>query len=173
MGNERATTIAELFQWSMAETIAAAKKIPEEQRITQAEPGKAHPTWQLGHMAVVTGNAVMGVCLGRAPTLPPNYGPLFAPAFLGGQAIESDASAYPPWDEIIETYMIVGEEVAAAIKELDDSELTGPPRGPVPPPLQDRLKILGPALAAFAMHNAYHTGQMNLLAALNTKVAAE
>ncbi len=173
MGNQRATSIAAMFEASLASTILEGKKIPEEQRMSQAEPGKAHPTWQMGHLCVVNANAVMGMCLGKTPTYPQTYGPLFAPAFLGGQPAQSDPSVYPDWDEIMETYKAIGKEAVAAIKALDDSELDGPPKGQVPPPLQDRLKDLGSGLVAFALHNAYHTGQMNLLAALDTKVAAE
>lgn len=172
MSKERVNAIAELFEASTAAAIAAADQVPEDQRMNQVHEGKSHPLWQLGHMTVVTGNAVMGVCLGKTPTVPKEYRGFFAPAILGGQPIESAASAYPSWDDVLATYKNVAVEVAAAIRELDDSELAGSPKGTVPEPLQDRLKILGNSLVFFAMHNMYHVGQMNLLAALNESAVA-
>ena len=108
----------------------------------------------------------------RCPSLPSEYRTHFAPDFMGGQPIESDGAAYPAWEDILETYRKVAQEVVASIRELDDSDLAGPPKGPVPEPLKDRFVVLGSSLAFLAMHNAYHTGQMNLLAALNVNAAA-
>lgn len=167
MSKEHVNAIAELFKSSMAATLAAAEKIPEEQRMTQAQEGKSHPTWLLGHMALITANGAMGMCLGKAPAVPKEYQPLFAPDFLGGQPIQSDASAYPAWDEIIETYKTVTKAVVASIRELEDSELAGPPKGSVPEALKDRFEVLGNSLTFMVLHNTYHMGQMNLLAALN------
>ena len=67
------------------------------------------------------------------------------------------------------TYKQVADAVVSAIRELDDSDLAGPPKGQVPPPLKDRFGVLGQSLVFMAMHNTYHTGQLNLLAALDVK----
>lgn len=172
MSNEHANAIADLFELTTTATVAAANKIPEDRRMTQAESGKAHPTWQLGHMAVVTGHVAIGMCLAKTSSLPAEYGRHFAPQALGGKPIESNADAYPQWDEVLATYKTVAKEVAAAIRELDDSELPGPLKGEVPEPLKERFNVLGTTLNAMAIHNGYHTGQMNLLASLTENVPA-
>ena len=59
-----------------------------------------------------------------------------------------------------------------SIRELEDSELDGAPKGPVPEPLKDRFAVLGNSLVFLAMHNAYHTGQVNLLAALEVEATS-
>ncbi len=172
MSNERVNAIAEMFEITTTATVAAADKIPEDRRMAQAQDGKAHPTWQLGHMAVVTGNVAIGMCMATGSSLPAEYGRHFAPEALGGKPIESNADAYPPWDEVLATYKTIAKEAAAAIRDLDDSELTGPLKGNVPEPLKERFKVLGTTLTAMAIHNGYHTGQMNLLASLTPNVPA-
>jgi hypothetical protein len=172
MSKERVNAIAELFEASTGAAIAAAEQVPEDQRMNQVHAGKSHPLWQLGHMAAVTGNAAMGVCLGKTPSVPAEYRGHFAPAAMGGQPVQSDASAYPAWDDVLATYKAVATEVAASIRELEDSELAEAPRGPVPEPLKERFEVLGNSLVFLAMHNMYHVGQMNLLAALDESAVA-
>lgn len=166
MSKERVNMIADLFEASMAATVSAAEGVADDRRMAQAEDGRSHPTWLLGHLTTVTGNAVIGVCLGQKPSVPAEYRGHFAPDFLGGEPIQSDATAYPSWDSILERYKGVAQEVVSSIRALDDDDLNGAPKGPVPEPLKARFEVLGASLVSMAMHNTYHTGQMNLLGAL-------
>ena len=60
----------------------------------------------------------------------------------------------------------MGEEFVSAVRELNDSDLEGSTRGEVPEPLKERFTNLGASVNFLVIHNAYHTGQMALLAAL-------
>jgi len=62
---------------------------------------------------------------------------------MGGQAIRSDASSYPDWDDILAAYRKMGSEFVSGIRELDDGDLDGPPKGKVPEPLKDMFTNLG------------------------------
>ena len=167
MSNVKVNLIADMWQSSINATVGAAEKVPEAKRMSQLQDGKMHPTWLLGHLAFAASFPAMTIALGKRPVVPSDWLQKFGPDFAGGEPITSDASNYPSWDETLDGYKKSGEALVAAIRELDDSDLDGGAKGEVPDALKDRFESLGGVLVSFIGHNAYHTGQMNLIAALD------
>ena len=63
--------------------------------------------------------------------------------------------------------VITGNATVVAIRDLDDSDLAGGAKGKPPEAFGDFFKVLGDTLASMADHDAYHRGQLGLLAALD------
>lgn len=167
MSKDRVNQIADMWEATIKATVGAADKVPEDKRMKQLQDGKSHPTWLLGHLAFATSFLVLTVGLGASPAVPMEWRLKFAPDFAGGEFIDSDATKYPAWDEILDGYKKSGEATVAAIRALEDADLAGGAKGEVPEILKDMFESLGNALVSFIGHNAYHTGQMNLIAALD------
>lgn len=167
MSSVKANIIADAMAQALGRTREAAAKIPKEKRMAQIQEGKAHPTWLFGHMAFATSFPALTIALGKRPVVPMDWLQKFGPEFAGGQPITADESAYPSWTEITDQYKASGEALVAAIRELDDSDLEGGAKGQVPEQLAGMFTNLGNALMLFVGHNAYHTGQMNQIAALD------
>lgn len=167
MGTEKVNQIADMWAATIKATVAAAEKVPEDKRLKQLQDGKSHPTWLLGHLTFAASFPVLSVGLGSAPVVPMDWLQKFGPDFAGGLPIESDASKYPSWEEILDGYKKSGDAVVATIRELEDADIEGGAKGEVPEALKGMFEKLGDVLISFISHNAYHTGQMNLLAALD------
>lgn len=159
--------LAKGFEASINATVAAAKKVKEGKRMRQAQKGKSHPTWLLGHMAGSLDSVVNGYGFGNKPQLPKEFRKKFAPDFAGGDPITSEAADYPAWDEVVANYELAGKSVLESLRKLEDSELPGALRGPVPPPLASMWGNLGNMMQMMTAHDSYHRGQMALLAALD------
>lgn len=167
MSNEKVNMIADLWEMGVGATLETAAKVPESKRLKQLAEGKAHPTWLLGHLVFAANYPVLAIALGKAPDFPQDWVPKFAPDFAGGQPPTSDASNYPSWDELTVTLKKISDTVAAAIRELDDSDLSQPAKGSVPKGMESYFQSLGSALLRFSGHNTYHEGQLALMAALD------
>ena len=166
MTNPRAQGVADLLDVATKATVAAANKIAEDKRMSQMSKGKAHPLWLLGHVTNTLSGAVNTVALGGRPTAPKEYAKMFAPDFLGGAPIESDASVYPAWKDVLAEYEKAAATAIAAIRELEDGDLDGSCKGNVPEPVKDFFAVLGTTLNSFVLHDTHHKGQMALLGAM-------
>lgn len=158
--------LARGFEASIQATVAAAKKVPAGKRMRQAQKGKSHPTWLLGHMAGALDSVVNGFGFGQKPQLSKEFRKKFSPDFAGGDPISSEAGDYPAWEEVLANYELAGKSVIENLRKLEDSELPGALRGPVPPPLAGMWGNLGKMMLMMTAHDSYHRGQMALLAAL-------
>ena len=87
-----------------------------------AQPGGVinHPTWSLGHLAVVSD--YLGKLLGLESILPEGWGETFK---TGGEP-SGDAAHYPPMDEILEALREQHARNAAAVKTVDASRFAEP-----------------------------------------------
>lgn len=168
MGSVRAEILAGMMEAATDATIKVAEEIPEGKRMAQIKDGKSHPLWLLGHVANTTSGAVIGLVLGQKPVCPKEYRSLFAPAFLGGEAIRSDAEHYPSWDEVMENYKKTAAAAIEGIKGLSDEDLAGPAKGPVPDQLKDMFAVTEKSIISFVLHDAHHKGQMATLAGLDS-----
>ena len=167
MGKDRVEMLVASLEGTVKATLAAAGNVPEDKRLRQLQDGKAHPLWQVGHLAFALDMIVNTIALGGAPELPGEYVPKFAPDLAGGKPITGNAEDYPAWDEVVANYEKAAKTSAAKIRELDDSDLSGGIKGSAPEGLEEFFKILGVTLGSMAAHDSYHRGQMNLVAALD------
>ncbi len=167
MSNIQVELLAKGLEGSIQATVVAAKKVPAGKRMKQVQKGKSHPTWLLGHMAGALDGVVNGFGFGNKPQLPKDFRTKFLPDFAGGEPISSEASDYPAWEEILANYEKMGKSVVESLRKLEDSELSGALRGPVPPPMASMWGDLGTMMQMMAAHDSYHRGQISLLAALD------
>lgn len=167
MAKEKVEQLAASYEHALDETRKVLEKVTGDKRIKQVQPGKAHPTWLLGHLAFSTDTITNYMCLASAPQLPQTYMQKFAPAVMGGPPVTANASDYPSWDELAANYEKVMGKAIELIKALDDSELAGGAKTKTPPAYADFFKVLGGTLGHMADHDAYHRGQIGLLAALD------
>lgn len=167
MANERVDMFASTFEALIKATLGAAENVPADKRMKQAQEGKAHPLWQIGHLAFAFDTILNTLALGGAPELPGDYTPKFAPDFAGGKPITGKADDYPSWDEVVANYEKAGKTTIAKIRELNDSDLTSGAKGSPPDAMVDFFKVLGVTLGSMAGHDSYHRGQLNLIAALD------
>jgi hypothetical protein len=167
MAKDKVEVLAQAYEHAADETMKAIAKVSEDGRAKQLQAGKAHPIWLLGHLAFATDTIVNTLCLGGTQELPPTYMQKFAPAVMGGPPITANASDYPDWDELVANYQKVMKQAAAGIRALDDADLPGGAKGNVPPAFGDFFKVLAGTLGHMADHDAYHRGQMAMIAALD------
>ncbi len=167
MAKDQVEILAKTYEHATEETMKAIGNVAVEKRMKQLQAGKAHPVWILGHLAFATDLLVNTPCLGGSQDLPPTYMQKFAPAIMGGPPITGNVSDYPGWDELVANYEKVMKKAATGIRSLDDADLPGGAKGSIPPAFADFFKVLGGTLGHMADHDAYHRGQMAMIAALD------
>lgn len=167
MSNPRAEVYAEMLDLAVKTTATAAEGIAEDMRMSQVKEGKGHPLWFLGHSAFALNQIVNVWALGGEPVIPMEYGVSFQPKQAGGGPITTDASKYPAWNEVLENYKKAGAACVEGIKGLSDDELPGDLKGDVPEAFKNFFGNLDATLKSMIAHDAYHRGQMTLLASLN------
>ena len=168
MSKTKVDVYVAMYELCIHESSNMADKMPEALRLHQMQPGKAHALWNLGHMAFALDLLVNNWSLGGSSVMPGEWHAKFAPDIAGGEPITGDAANYPSWDDIVAGYQNVGKTVIEGIQQLDDSDLDGGPKGTPPDEFKDFVASLDGTLRYMASHDAYHRGQMGLLA--NAKV---
>jgi uncharacterized damage-inducible protein DinB len=91
---------------------------------------------------------------------------VFAPDFAGGTPPSTDASLYPAWDEVVQRYDTVMRQVVQQLSFLRDDELGQPLKGRMPDALRDFFPTNEATLLRLINHDAYHRGQIAMLAKL-------
>ena len=115
--------------------------------------GGNHPRWVLGHITFVEGN-LPHVIFGE-PNPVARWAPLFAP----GTEPKTDASAYPPFDELLRTYRDLHARNLKLLDELGEAGLDRPTKSP-PRGLDDALSTVGRTFLVIAMHHMSHRWQL-------------
>jgi hypothetical protein len=164
MSRSKIEVYEELYKTAFAETAKAAGNVPADKRMQQTKDGKAHPLWLLGHLAFATDAILNSVLLGGEMALPGQYRKMFAPDMIGGAPVTTDTSAYPAWDDIVAQYGKVSANALELLKGAQDSDLAGGMKGNAPPGREEFFKSFEGVLNRLLQHDAYHRGQMNLLA---------
>lgn len=159
-----AKTLSTILQVQFEQTSKAIKACPENRRFNQIAPGKATPLWLAGHLANTTNFLGSMIGLGKAPDFPQDWAGRFSPSQFGGKPITTNPADYPSWDEVTAAYSRIMKNYAAAVAELKDSELSGPCRGKVPPPLAAMVPNLQASIFVNIVHDGHHRGQLALLA---------
>ena len=167
MSNPKAEVYAQLYEAAVKATVDVAGKVPEANRTRQLQENKAHPLWLIGHLSWGMDLVVNVWILNGEAKCPAEYVGLFAPDIAGGAPVNSDAAAYPAWDELLEHYQKAGAAVVKAIRALDDAELDGELKGPIPDPVRGFFGNLGQSVANMGTHDAHHRGQMAMIGGLD------
>lgn len=160
---------ATIFEAARDHTLMVAREVPEEKRLFQLEPGKATPLWLVGHLANAAGTVILQLILGRDLPIPKEYRKKFAPDFAGGLPPTNRAEDYPPYDAVLTWYERIMSDIAEGIRGLDDSYLPQPVPERVPEPLRAFFSTYETTLLRLSQHDAYHRGQIGLLAKLNSE----
>lgn len=167
MNNTRMSLYIELLEGAQKHTLQIAESVPETHRFKQLQEGKATPLWLIGHMAN-TVNTLVGVYMLQQPSvLSREHSILFAPDFVGGTPPTTNPDEYPTWDEVIGIYNACYEKALAGLRELDDSVLGNPLPGKLDDKMREFFSSIGVTLNVMVSHDAYHRGQIGMLAKLS------
>jgi DinB superfamily len=115
------------------------------------EWGGNHPMWIAGHLAVVEGRMHKNL-FGVANPLEH-----WKPLFDWGTEPMDDASAYPPFEEVLGQFTKLRSKTLEYLEALDDAELDQPVKVPAPDfPIFDTV---GNTLLTIAVHQCAHAGE--------------
>jgi hypothetical protein len=139
-------------------TIRLLDQTPTTDWFRQPSAGVSHVGWQVGHIAF----AEYRLALFRIRGSLPEDTELFSPEFLrhfGANSIpSSDATVYPPAEEVRAIMDRVHAQVLRELPKLSDAELDEPQSQPHP---YAKTKLL--SLLWCAQHEMVHAGQIGLL----------
>ena len=167
MSNTRITELTRLFEAGRDHTLQILDTVPESHRHKQLQPGKATPTWLLGHLTRTVDRLILEWTLQLDPVLPEETGIKFAPEHAGGVAPTTDPDAYPAWEDLRAAYVEATNRALAGLGALKDSDLENPIPGDMPDNYRERFPKIETLLRLLPVHDAYHRGQMGMLAKLN------
>ena len=120
-----------------------------------AQPGGDgnHALWSLGHLAYIEGS-IAQTLLGE-----PNPVEHWAPLFATGSKPKADASAYPPFDEVLRTYRDLRAKNLKLLDQVGENGLDRLPKN-IPPGFEDAMKTFGHTFLLITLHNMVHYGQI-------------
>lgn len=151
---------------AMRDTLAAAEKVPEASRFRQLQEGKATPLWLLGHLTNTINTVVLRWTFSQESILTREHARLFSPDFAAGTPPTADATMYPEWGEVVALYTQAMTQAIEGVRSLADEELAGPLPGRMPEPLRAFFSSIEATLVQMVSHDAYHRGQIGMMAAL-------
>jgi hypothetical protein len=147
----------ELVRWALENTDGLTSRLIEDMRdapLTRpTSSGGNHPLWILGHLALVEG-ALPQILFGEANPVE-HWGPLFAP----GTQPMANATAYPSFDEVLDTYRDLRAKNLRLLDEIGDAGLDRAPKA-VPPGFEDEMRTIGRTFLTIAQHQMLHLGQI-------------
>jgi len=167
MSNTRINVYIDLLEGARKHTLQIAESVPEANRLKQLQEGKATPLWLIGHLANTINTLIVVYTLQQSSLLDRETSKLFAPDFVGGTPPSSDPGIYPAWDKVIALYNEVFDAALAGLRELDDSALDNPLPGKLNDQLREYFSSIGITLGIMINHDAYHRGQIGMLAKLS------
>ena len=166
MEQTRIRLLSGLFKGARDHTIQVVDSVPASHQFKQLAPGKATPVWLLGHLTRTLDRLVLEWTMQIAPVMAEETGILFAPEHAGGTAISTDADDYPTWSELKTAYEEATERVLTGLERLSDDDLAKPIPGDMPDAYRERFPSIGSLLKLLVNHDAYHRGQLGMLAKL-------
>ena len=126
-----------------------------EAPLTRPMVGGNHPLWLLGHLTLAEGR-LHQILLGE-----PNPVARWKPLFDWGTEPSDDASVYPPFDELLETYRRLRSRTLELLAAMSDEDLDQPTKSP-PPGLEEWFGTVGQTLLTIASHQGFHGGQASV-----------
>ena len=167
MNNTRMNLYIELLESARQQTLQTAAGVPEANRLKQLQEGKATPLWLLGHLANTINTLVIIYTLQQPSVLSRELAITFAPDFVGGKAPTTNPDEYPAWDEVIAIYNTAFDTALAGLRDLDDGVLENALPGKMNDQLRGYFSSIGVTLGIMVSHDAYHRGQIGMLAKLS------
>lgn len=167
MDNTQITVLVDLFESGRDQTLQIVKSVPETHHFKQLAPGKATPVWLLGHLIRSLDKLVLEWTLQTEPVLAEDVGIRFAPEHAGGVTPSTNGSDYPTWEALQTAYGEATDRAIAGLRNLVDADLEKPIPGAMPDAYRERFPTIGSVVRLMAIHDAYHRGQMGLLAKLH------
>jgi hypothetical protein len=156
-----------VFQAGRDHTLDIVKSVPDTHHLRQLNTGKATPIWLLGHLTRTMDKLVLEWTLEEPPVLAEATGIRFAPEHAGGVAPTTNLEAYPTWEELRVAYIESTDRAIAGLARLSDEDLEKPIPGAMPDAYRVRFPTIWSLLKLLTNHDAYHRGQMGLLAKLD------
>jgi uncharacterized damage-inducible protein DinB len=146
-----AAPLAFVFATTTALLVRAFEGLSDDQLWARPTPQNNPMLWLAGHIVHV--RAGMLRMLGE--TVETGWGE----AFARGAALD-DRSKYPPKADVLRTHAEVAARIMARLATLTAEDLSREATaGPKPP----GVKTVGDQLGFFALHDAYHVGQLSYL----------
>lgn len=166
MSRIKVAFIQEQLEFALVETKRVAEAVPVEARLYQ--PGEGRPTvlWLLGHLGNTMNSVVIRWCLGAEHAFPKDLMRFFAPDFAGGEPPCSDASKYPPFEDVVKLYETAMRAAISGLDALNDEDLDRELSTKLPEPIRAFFPTVGKSLQRMISHDGYHRGQMGLLGKL-------
>lgn len=166
MSQAKIILLAEQLEKARAETMAKAEGVPENCRMKQLAPGKAHPLWLIGHLGNTVNTIVLRWLLDEPSVLERDVAIMFSPDIAGGTPPTDNPADYPDWDTVVSTYdKILKSAIEGIQQKLQDEDLDKPIER-APEMFQAFFGNNGGALKQMVNHDAYHRGQLGLIASL-------
>lgn len=163
MSNIKVNLLRDQLQFALDETLGTAKRVPEGARLFQPGEGRATPLWLCGHLANTINTIVIRWILDGENVLTKEQSKLFAPDFGGGEPPSTDASKYPPYDEVVALYEKAMKQAIEGLTALTDEDLDKPIPKSIPDPLRTYFPTIGASIMRMVSHDGYHRGQIGLL----------
>jgi hypothetical protein len=113
--------------------------------------GGNHAMWIAGHITVIEGR--LHKVLRGIPSPVEHWKPLFD----WGSEPKINLSAYPPYDEVLQTYRRLREGTLAFLDEIGEDGLDRPTKLPIPG-FGAAFETVGPAIMVIACHQIGHIG---------------
>jgi DinB family protein len=114
--------------------------------------GGNHAMWILGHVTVAEGR-LHKILFGS-----PNPVEQWKVLFDWGSEPHADPSAYPPFEEVLQTYRGLRAKTLAFLDEIGDEGLDQPTKI-APPGLEAAFATVGRAVMSVALHHTFHNGE--------------
>jgi hypothetical protein len=114
--------------------------------------GGNHPMWTAGHLTVMEGRLhkiLFGI---------PNPVEHWKPLFDWGSEPQMDGSAYPPFEEVLQTFRKLRARTVAFLDEIGDEGLDQPTKTR-PPGMEPGFSTVGQAVMTMVMHQTFHNGE--------------
>ncbi|MBA3315533.1 MAG: DinB family protein [Planctomycetaceae bacterium] len=147
----------ELVRFALEMTDGSTLNLVQDMRdksLTQPGPnGGNHPLWIMGHLCVVEGS------LRKILYCEPNPVEHWTPIFGLGSTPQTDASVYPPFDEVVKTFHELRADTLRRLEALGNEGLDRTPIE-IPPGFEDAMKTFGHTLLLIALHQMVHYGQI-------------
>lgn len=116
--------------------------------------GGNHPLWIVGHLAYSESNIFHCYILGQGNPLAE-----WKDVFGIGSQPKNDATAYPPYDEMLAKFEAVRADTLAYLETITDTDLDNPSHN-VPEDRKAYFGTIGKCLTVMTTHLAFHGGQL-------------
>jgi hypothetical protein len=131
--------------------MAALEDMKDDPFVQPGPWGGNHAMWIAGHITVIEGR-LQKILKGI-----PNPVEHWKPLFDWGSELKTDKAAYPPFEEVLQTYRRLREATFAFLDEVGEDGLDRPTKLPIPG-FGPAFETVGPAIMVIACHQCGHLG---------------